>query len=192
MVELPPPDPPAADPPAAEPLPVNVSFRRRSESAGAVGTSVALGAVLCVALLPELPTVPPPEEVNADGEELLLALPPAEPPAAKPLPVNVSFRRRSESAGAVGASVALGAALCAALRTKLPTVPATVWKSVLMPNDPLNGCVFWASDALLAELVLLGSGGAFTTGGGGTLEALCAGAGVNVKAVALPVAWLKL
>jgi hypothetical protein len=86
--------------------------------------------------------------------------------------------------------------LCAALLTKLPTVPATVWKSVLMPNDPLNGCVFSASDALLAELVLLGSGGAFTTGGGGTLEVLCAGAGAgagaNVKAVALPVAWLKL
>ena len=61
-----------------------------------------------------------------------------------------------------------------------------------MSNDPLNDCVFWANDALLAELVLLGSGGAFTTGAGGTLEALCAGAGANVKAVALPVAWLKL
>ena len=112
----------------------------------------------------------------------MVALPPAELPAAEPLPVNISFRRRSESAGAVGASVALGAVLCVALLTELPTVPAPVWKSVLMPNDPLNGCVFWASDALLAELVLLGSGGAFTTGAGGTLEALCAGAGPDAGA----------
>lgn len=61
LVELPPPDPPAAEPPAAEPLPLNLSFRLSSDTAGAVGTSVALGAVLCIALLPELPTVPPPK-----------------------------------------------------------------------------------------------------------------------------------
>jgi len=62
-----------------------------------------------------------------------------------------------------------------------------------MPNDPLNGCVFSASDVLLAELVLLGSGGALTTGTStGAGAGAGAGAGVNVKAVALPVAWLKL
>jgi hypothetical protein len=74
----------------------------------------------------------------------------------------------------------------------LPTLLAPVGKSVSMSNTKLNSGVFRASCALLAELVSLGSGGAFTTGAGGTLETLCAGAGVNVKAVALPAAWLKL
>ena len=55
----------------------------------------------------------------------------------------------------------------------------------LISIESLNGCVFWASCALLAKLVLLGSGGGVTTG---TNELVC----VSVNALALSTDWLKL
>ncbi len=64
--------------------------------------------------------------------------------------------------------------------TKLPTLPSSSWKSLLKKNDQLMDCVFWAGEATLTNLVSLCSGGAFITGGSGTIKALCVDVDVDV------------
>ena len=65
------------------------------------------------------------------------------------------------------------------------SVPAPAGESELISNESLNGCVFWASCALLAKLVLLGSDGGVITG---TNEVVCTreSACVSVDAAELP------
>ena len=65
------------------------------------------------------------------------------------------------------------------------SVSAPAGESELISNESLNGCVFWASCALLAKLVLLGSDGGVITG---TNEVVCTreSACVSVDAAELP------
>ena len=52
----------------------------------------------------------------------------------------------------------------------------------MLSNTELDGPVFWVSCALLAKLVLLGSGGTLNTGTSGPLKTLCVGAGAGAGA----------